>query len=165
MMRNDFLIDFVNHRLIRNFSSSSNIRISSDIEILVSSCFSSCKSLSSISFEPDSRLNRKNHLHCHFHHFNRLSIDANHERFTMRSDFLIDFLDHRLVALRNAGNGANRCRPHPVYRKETFEMTLSRPDLLQHQSLRQNADFLETPLWFNPLRLGITGIAPNKPRP
>jgi hypothetical protein len=57
-MRNDFLIDFVNHRLIRNFSSSSTIIISSDIEILGSSCFSSCKSLSSISFESNSRLNR-----------------------------------------------------------------------------------------------------------
>jgi hypothetical protein len=57
-LQNDFLVDFVNHRLIRNFSSSSTIRISSDIEILGSSCFSSCKSLSSISFESNLRLTR-----------------------------------------------------------------------------------------------------------
>jgi hypothetical protein len=44
--------------LIRNFSSSSSITICSDIEILGSSCFSSCESLSSISFQPDSRLKR-----------------------------------------------------------------------------------------------------------
>jgi hypothetical protein len=57
-MRNDCLIDFVDHRLIRHFSSSSHIQISSDIEILGSSCFSYCKSLSSISFESNSGLNR-----------------------------------------------------------------------------------------------------------
>jgi hypothetical protein len=57
-IENDFLVDIINHRLIRNFSSSSNIIISSDIEILGSSCFSSCESLSSISFESNSRLIR-----------------------------------------------------------------------------------------------------------
>jgi predicted metal-binding protein len=57
-IRHSFLIDFVDHRLIRNSSLSSNITISSDIEILGSSCFSNCKSLSSISFESNSRLTR-----------------------------------------------------------------------------------------------------------
>jgi hypothetical protein len=58
MMRNNFLIDCVAHRLIRHFPSSSTLTIPSDIAILGSSCFSNCKSLSSISFEPDSRLKR-----------------------------------------------------------------------------------------------------------
>jgi predicted metal-binding protein len=58
MMQNDFLVDFVDHRLIRTCSASSNIEISSDIEIFGSSCFSDCKSLLSISFESNSRLTR-----------------------------------------------------------------------------------------------------------
>jgi hypothetical protein len=57
-MQNDFLIDFVNHRLIRNFSSSSNIEMFWNLEILGSSCFSYCESLSSVSFESNSRLIR-----------------------------------------------------------------------------------------------------------
>jgi hypothetical protein len=57
-MRKDCPIDFDDHRLIRHFSSSSQIQISSDVEILGSSCFSSFESLSSISFESNSRLNR-----------------------------------------------------------------------------------------------------------
>jgi hypothetical protein len=54
----DFLIDIVHHKLIRNFSISSNIEIPRMIEILGSSSFSSCKSLSSISFESNSQLKR-----------------------------------------------------------------------------------------------------------
>jgi hypothetical protein len=53
-----FLIDRVNHKLIRNISESRDIVIWRDIEILCSSCFSFCKSLSSITFESDSRLTR-----------------------------------------------------------------------------------------------------------
>jgi serine/threonine protein kinase len=44
--------------LIRNFSTSSDITISCSIEILGPSCFDSCESLSSISFESPSRLSR-----------------------------------------------------------------------------------------------------------
>jgi hypothetical protein len=44
--------------LIRNFSSSSDIKIPSTIEIVGCSCFSSCQSLSSISFEFNSQLTR-----------------------------------------------------------------------------------------------------------
>jgi hypothetical protein len=58
VVENEILIDIVHHKLIRNFSRSSNIEIGSDIEILGSSCFSSCKSRSSISFESNSRLIR-----------------------------------------------------------------------------------------------------------
>jgi hypothetical protein len=57
-MANDFLVDIIHHRLVRNFSSSRFITIDADIEILGSSCFSSCGFLSSISFEPGSRLKR-----------------------------------------------------------------------------------------------------------
>jgi hypothetical protein len=42
--------------LIRNFSKSSHVEIPSDIEILGSSCFSSCQSLSSVSFHYLSRV-------------------------------------------------------------------------------------------------------------
>jgi hypothetical protein len=55
-IENEFLVDVINQRLIRNFSSSSSIPICSDIEILGSSCFSFCKSLSSVLFESHSRL-------------------------------------------------------------------------------------------------------------
>jgi hypothetical protein len=54
----DLLLDIVCHKLIRNFSMSSNVIIPSDIEILCSSCFSSCELLSAISFESHSRLTR-----------------------------------------------------------------------------------------------------------
>jgi hypothetical protein len=52
------LVDILDHRLIRNFSSSSHVSICRDIEILGSSCFAYCESLSSISFESNSRLKR-----------------------------------------------------------------------------------------------------------
>jgi hypothetical protein len=58
VVENEFLIDIVDHRLIRNFSSSSDVEIASNIEILGCSCFSSCTLLSSISFESNSRLTR-----------------------------------------------------------------------------------------------------------
>jgi hypothetical protein len=53
-----FLLDIVDHRLIRNLSGMSHITIPRDIEIVGSSCFRECKSLSSISFESNSRLLR-----------------------------------------------------------------------------------------------------------
>jgi hypothetical protein len=58
MIENDFFIDIVDHRLIRSCSRSSHLEIMNIIEILGSSCFSCCNSLSSISFESNSRLNR-----------------------------------------------------------------------------------------------------------
>jgi hypothetical protein len=56
VVEQDFLIDVLHHKLIRNFSTSWNIEICSDIEILGSDCFSFCESLSSITFESHSRL-------------------------------------------------------------------------------------------------------------
>jgi hypothetical protein len=57
-IREDFLIDIVDHKLIRNLSSSSSLIIPCDIEILGPECFSSWKALFSVSFESNSRLTR-----------------------------------------------------------------------------------------------------------
>jgi hypothetical protein len=58
VLENDFLIDVLHHKLIQNFSKSSGIEIGRNIEIVGSNCFSSCKSLSSITFESNSHLRR-----------------------------------------------------------------------------------------------------------
>jgi uncharacterized protein YuzB (UPF0349 family) len=58
VIENDLLIDVARHKLIRNFSQLSAIEIGINIEMLESKCFSSCKSLSSILFESNSRLTR-----------------------------------------------------------------------------------------------------------
>jgi predicted metal-binding protein len=58
VIENGFLIDIVHHKLIRNFSDSSNIEIRRHIEILGSNCFAYCESLSSITFESNSDLTR-----------------------------------------------------------------------------------------------------------
>jgi hypothetical protein len=58
VLENDFLIDIIHHKLIRNFSNSSTIQIGSDIEILGSSSFSQCEFISSITFASNSRLTR-----------------------------------------------------------------------------------------------------------
>jgi hypothetical protein len=58
LIQNDFLIDVLHHKLIRNFSRSSAIEVGRNIEILGSDCFSSCHSLSSIRFESNSHLTR-----------------------------------------------------------------------------------------------------------
>jgi hypothetical protein len=55
---NHLLIDIIHHTLIRNFSTSLTLEIPHHIEILGSSCFGVCESLSSIIFEADSRLKR-----------------------------------------------------------------------------------------------------------
>jgi uncharacterized protein YajQ (UPF0234 family) len=58
VIENDFLIDVLNHKLIRNFSNSSTIEVGNHIEIVGAHCFAFCKSLSSISFESNSHLSR-----------------------------------------------------------------------------------------------------------
>jgi hypothetical protein len=55
-IEHEFLIDIVHHKLIRNITISSDVEIPRTIEILGSSCFQRCESLSSISFESNSRL-------------------------------------------------------------------------------------------------------------
>jgi hypothetical protein len=57
-MENEILHDVLHHKLIRNFCESAEVEIPNNIEILGSRCFSSCKSLSSITFESNSRLTR-----------------------------------------------------------------------------------------------------------
>jgi hypothetical protein len=58
VIQNGLLIDIVEHKLIRNFSESSEFEIGRNLEILGSKCFSSCKSLLWITFESNSRLTR-----------------------------------------------------------------------------------------------------------
>jgi hypothetical protein len=58
VVENHFLIDIVGHKLIHNFSNSSDITIPSSIEILGPFCFCECESLLSISFESPSCLAR-----------------------------------------------------------------------------------------------------------
>jgi hypothetical protein len=58
VLENGFLIDIVHQKLIRNLSKSSILEIIGNIEILGSKCFLSRKSLSSMTFESNSRLTR-----------------------------------------------------------------------------------------------------------
>jgi hypothetical protein len=55
VIENDFLIDIVDHNLIRNFAGSPDIAIPGDIVIFGLSSFSSSRSVLSISFASDSR--------------------------------------------------------------------------------------------------------------
>jgi hypothetical protein len=54
VIENDFLIDIVDFRYIQNVSRLYHIEIMNSIDILGSSYFSCCNSLSSISFESSS---------------------------------------------------------------------------------------------------------------
>jgi hypothetical protein len=58
VVEQNLLIDIIFHKLISNFSKSSKVDIPNHFEIICSSCFSNCKSLSSISLESNSRLTR-----------------------------------------------------------------------------------------------------------
>jgi hypothetical protein len=58
VVEQNVLIDILCHKVIRNFSRSPRVDIPRHIEILCSECFSSCKSLSPVSFECNSRLTR-----------------------------------------------------------------------------------------------------------
>jgi hypothetical protein len=58
VIEREFLIDVIHHRLIRNFSTQSDVKIPLNIEIVGCSCFSCCHSVSSISFESNSQLTR-----------------------------------------------------------------------------------------------------------
>jgi serine/threonine protein kinase len=58
VIREDLLMDIVDHKLIRNFSSSSFVVIPRDIEILCSDCCCTRFSLESVSFDVESRLTR-----------------------------------------------------------------------------------------------------------
>jgi hypothetical protein len=58
VLENEFLIDRVRHGLIQAFSPWSHFEIPCDIEIVGSSSFTEFESISSIFFEPNSRLKR-----------------------------------------------------------------------------------------------------------
>jgi hypothetical protein len=57
----NLLIDTATHTVIRNFSTARHLVIGRNVEILGSWCFASCKMLSFVSFESDSRLRRIEH--------------------------------------------------------------------------------------------------------
>jgi hypothetical protein len=119
VIENDFIVDVIDHKLIRISSNSSNVEIPFDIEILGSSCFSNCQSLSSISFESISRLTRiessafsssslRSILIPHSVRFLdgsafdgvRLcscSIKSENQQFVVYKDFLIDIVNHILI--------------------------------------------------------------------
>jgi hypothetical protein len=58
VVKSDFILDSSNTQLIRYFGKKSNITIPCHVQILSSSCFSHCNSLSSISFGTGSELAR-----------------------------------------------------------------------------------------------------------
>jgi hypothetical protein len=127
VVKQDFLIDIVDHKLILDFSESPDVRIPYDIEIIGQSSFSSCKFLSSITFESPSRLRRIESLA--FSHsslqsmvipqsiefiagsafsnvnISSLLIERGNERFVLDQDFLIDIIDHKLI--RNFSKSPN----------------------------------------------------------
>jgi hypothetical protein len=119
VIRDDLLIDIVDHKLIRNFSKSSSVIIPCDIEIIGSECFAWCRSLYSISFESNSRLRRIESAIFPFSSVqsiviprgvrfidggafrgvtvSSISIENGNERFVIREGLLIDIVDHKLI--------------------------------------------------------------------
>jgi hypothetical protein len=69
VIENEFLIDVIQHCLICNFSSSSNLEIPSNIERLRSKCVSDCESFSSISFDYPLQLTPLQYLPFRRHNF------------------------------------------------------------------------------------------------
>jgi hypothetical protein len=57
-VENHFLLNMAKTTIVRYLGSASSIVIPRGVETLGSQCFSSCKSLSSISFESNSQLKR-----------------------------------------------------------------------------------------------------------
>jgi hypothetical protein len=55
---NYFVQDFSGRFLIRYFGIDVNLLVDSSIEVICESCFSSCKSLTSVTFDANSRLSR-----------------------------------------------------------------------------------------------------------
>jgi hypothetical protein len=113
------LIDIVDRKLIRSFSSSPEVIIPCDIEILGSYSFSSCKSIESVFFEDTSQLTRiesRAFSHSSLHwiviprsvrfidgsafdtmELSAISIENGNERFAIREALLIDVVDHTLI--------------------------------------------------------------------
>jgi hypothetical protein len=116
-VEHEFLLDIVHHKLIRNFSVSSDIEIPRSIEILCSSCFYRCQSLSSISFESNSILKRIESKAFSFSSLqsieiprsvqfidgsafadvklDSISIEAGNDIFHVEHEFLLDLVHHK----------------------------------------------------------------------
>jgi hypothetical protein len=119
VIENDILIDIFHHKLIRNFSKSSEIEIGRNIEILGSGCFSFHKSLSSITFKSNSHLTRIESFAFSGSSLqsiviprkvqfidgsaflnvtlSSISIESGNEYFVIEHEFLIDVLHHKLI--------------------------------------------------------------------
>jgi predicted metal-binding protein len=119
VVENEFLIDVLHHKLIRALSQSSEYEIARTIEILGSSCFLRCRSLSSITFESNSRLTRIEPEVFSFSSLqsiviprnvqfiagsafigatlSSISIESGNNIFVIENDFLIDVLHHKLI--------------------------------------------------------------------
>jgi hypothetical protein len=115
----NFLIDIRHHKLIRNFSESSEIEIGSRSAIVGSECFSSCALLSSITFESNSHLTRIESFAFYGSslrsnviprnvrfidgsaflevNLSSISIESRNEIFVIENDILIDVIDHKLI--------------------------------------------------------------------
>jgi hypothetical protein len=110
-----FVIDVMHHKLILNLVQSSEKLIPNSVEILGSGCFSSCKSLSSITFESGSRLTRiesaasrgsslqsiiipssvevlRSKCFSCCRSLSSISIESGNEIFVTENGFLVDFL-------------------------------------------------------------------------
>jgi hypothetical protein len=134
VIRDGFLIDIVDHKLIHCFSKSPSVTVPRDIEIICSECFSSCKSLKSVSFESNSRLTGiESHAFSSsslesiviprltqfidgsaFQGVKRssISIESGNERFVIRGEMLIDIVDHKLI--RNLSRSASVTIPRDI---------------------------------------------------
>jgi hypothetical protein len=134
VIREDLLIDIVDHKLIRALSNSPSVTIPCDIEILGSFCFSGCKSLKSVSFRSNSRLSRiesnafsdsslrsivipRNTQFIDGSAFQdvkglSISIESGNERFVIREDLLIDIVDHKLI--RNFSSSSSVIIPYDI---------------------------------------------------
>jgi hypothetical protein len=134
VFENDFLVDAVHHKLIRSFSSSSIVTIPWNIKTLGVACFSKCESLSSISFESNSRLIRIESDAFSFSSLRSIVIPRSvqcikgsafigltqtsilvqpgNETFTIEGAFLVDILHHRLI--RCFSNSSNVIIPWTI---------------------------------------------------
>jgi uncharacterized protein YuzB (UPF0349 family) len=116
---NGFLIDIIRHALIWSFITLSRVEIPNNIEILGSSCLSSCGLFSSITFESNSRLRRIESFAFSSSSIksieiprsvqfidgsafaglslSSLTLEPGNETFIVENGFLIDILHHALI--------------------------------------------------------------------
>jgi serine/threonine protein kinase len=119
VLEKNLLINIIHHKLIRSFADSSHVDIPGHIRTLGASCFSMCRTLSSLSFQSNSHLIRiepsafalsslqsivvpRNTRFIDGSAFigvtlSSISIEPGNETFIVENDFLIDNARHRLI--------------------------------------------------------------------